>query len=110
MPLAPHAPSVETLPPPLPLPEHAPNPGWQPAPQWSVVLPQKPLPEQQSPNPDLGQVLLEPDGPQWPSEVTLPLSTHLPKSGWQPAPQWAAVAPQWAAVAPHHPLAEQQSP
>lgn len=100
LPVAPHCPSLETLPPP-PGPEQVPNPAWQPAPRWAAVPPQKPLDEQQSPYSDPVQTL--PLAPHWPSDVVLPVLTHVPKPGWQPAPQWAGVEP-------HHPPEEQQSP
>jgi hypothetical protein len=48
-PLVPHWPSVEMLPEPLP---QVPEPDWQPAPQWSVVVPQNPPEEQQVPKVD----------------------------------------------------------
>ena len=73
-PLLPHLPSVETL----PGPWQVPKPGRQPAVQWSVVLPQKPLAEQQLPNPDPVQVL--PLLPHVPSVVMLPAAAvQFPK-------------------------------
>jgi hypothetical protein len=86
---------------PAPLPQ-VPNPVWHPAPQCSVVLPQNPLLEQQSPNPDPLQIFPL-AVPQLPSVVTLAAAEHSPNAAWHPAPQCAASAPQ-------NPLAEQQSP
>lgn len=81
--LDPQAPSVEMLPAPL---SHVPKPLWQPAPQWSPVLPQNPLAEQQSPKVDPLHVL--PFLPQLPSVEMSPAPLpHVPKPAWQPAPQ-----------------------
>lgn len=95
----PHCPSLDTSLGAL----HSPNAFWQPAPQWSVVLPQYPLAEQQSPNDAPAHVLLPLAGPQDPSRVML-LSVHVPNSGWQPG-TW-----QCASVSPHWLLDEQQDP
>ena len=48
-PLVLHCPSVEIVPEPLP---QVPNPAWQPALQWSLVVPQNPPEEQQVPKVD----------------------------------------------------------
>lgn len=101
LPLLPHCPSVEMVP--LPLLQPVPKPLWHPAPQWSAVLPQKPLREQQLPNVDPLHVF--PLLPHRPSVETPPEPTavHVPKPLWQPVPQWDVDVPQ-------NPLGEQQSP
>jgi hypothetical protein len=96
----PQRPSTDTLPVLVPL--QTPKPVWQPAPQWSVVPPQYPLAEQQSPKPEPVHIL--PLVPHLPSLDTLAeLVEHVPNPDWQPDPQCAESVPQ-------NPLEEQQSP
>jgi hypothetical protein len=80
-----------------------PNSGRQLAPQWSTLLPQKPLDEQQSPKLEPAQTFPDPLGPQVPALETFPVSLQVPNRDWQPAPQCAAEEPQ-------KPLDEQQLP
>jgi hypothetical protein len=83
LPFDPHLPSVEMLP--LP-PVQVPYLVWHPVPQWSPVLPQFPLDEQQLPKADPAQVL--PFEPHFPSVEMLPLPVlQMPNLLWQPAPQ-----------------------
>lgn len=90
LPFEPHFPSVEILP--LPLLQ-VPKLLWQPASQWSVVLPQLPVEEQQLPKPDPVQVL--PLEPHFPSVEILPLPLlQVPYLLWHPAPQWSVELPQ----------------
>jgi hypothetical protein len=72
--LVPQTPSVEMAPEPVP---QVPKPLWQPAPQWSLVLPQKPPDEQQSPKVDPLQVF--PFLPQLPSVEMFPPLPQVPK-------------------------------
>lgn len=73
--------------------EQDPNGAWQPAPQCSVALPQKPFWEQQLPKSEPAHVL--PLAPHSPFADTPPSpSEQVPKPVTQPPPQWAVVLPQ----------------
>jgi hypothetical protein len=87
---------------------HIPNAGWQPTPQKSLVVPQKPVFEQHLPvgqepipSPQLfpGREVSIADG-----DVAVAASggrsahtgcgVQVPNPGWQPAPQYSLVVPQ----------------
>lgn len=101
MPLAPHFPSVDTLPAPV---EHVPKPAWQPAPQCVASVPQYPLDEQQSPKVEPVQIM--PLVPHCPLVDTFPAALppppvpgddddeHVPNAFRHPEPQWSDVLPQ----------------
>jgi hypothetical protein len=83
LPFVPHLPSIEML----SVEVQVPKPVWHPAPQNSLVRPQKPLDEQQSPKEEPPHDL--PLAPHLPSvdRFGFPPSEHVPKSLWQPAVQ-----------------------